>query len=98
LSSPIPRGVKSAGFDSTESRAGATDVVFTTNDVQGCSKVERIGLLCVVFEIASAGVLQVTGIELIPLSGELAPLCLEFEELLGVHHDTSSTPGSGTIR
>jgi len=69
--------------------------MFTTDGVQ--SKVEQIGLLCIVFEIAGAGVLQVMGIELDPLSDDLVVLCLEFEELLGVHHSTSSTPGARTV-
>jgi hypothetical protein len=60
-------------------------------------KYEGVGLLCVVFEIAGAGVLLVvTRIKFNLLTGELVLLCLELEEFLAVHHSSSAAPTAGT--
>ena len=68
LSSPVPRGVESAGFKSVESGKDAVDVeitVFATDGIQTCLESEGISLFCIVFEISSTGVLlEVTRVEL----------------------------------
>ena len=81
LSSPITRGVESTGFESIKTWEDTVNVeiaVLATDGIQTCLKVERIGLLCVVFETTCARVLQVTGIEPNLLAGGLVLLCLKF--------------------